>query len=156
MSYSAHVDDGDYPRRLRGFAAQMMDLRPFWPIAARFGRQWFKEQLDSEGKWGGDPWEPLSPDYAAWKAQHYPGRPMLWREGALRAAAFNPARKVTAQTLTLTVTDPKVGFHQEGTVKMPRRPIIPDEIPDHAMDQLRDAFDKWTEEVIRRWGLDRH
>lgn len=32
-------------------------------------------------------WKALSPRYAAWKAIHYPGRPILTRTGALRRAA---------------------------------------------------------------------
>ena len=151
--WSVYVDDGDLGRRLRGFAAQLVNLRPFWPIAARIGRGWIKQQLDSEGSWGGDPWEPLSPAYAAWKAVHYPGRPILWAERKLRAAALAPERVATADTLELRINDPKARWHQRGTRKMPARPIIPPRLPADALDELRDAFDQWVGDLIDRWGL---
>jgi hypothetical protein len=151
---NAYVADvGDLQRRLRGFAAQMLNLRPFWPIAFRLGRRWIKEQLDSQGGWGGDPWEPLSPGYAAYKARVKPGKPMLWFDGDLRKAAFSPQRVTSATEAELRIVERKAAWHQEGTSKMPARPIIPVPLPTEAQDELRDAFADWVGEVVDRWGL---
>lgn len=143
----------DYQRRLRGFAAQLVDLRPFWPTAARIARGWLKRQMDSEGSWGGDPWEPLSPSYAAYKAATRPGRPMLWYDGPLRRAVFAPRRIARPDSLELVIEEPKAAFHQEGTRRMPARPIIPERMPEKALEELRAAFDDHVSELIQRWGL---
>jgi hypothetical protein len=44
----------------------------------------------TEGAQSGSRWAPLSPKYAAWKQQHYPGRGILLREGALKASLAGP------------------------------------------------------------------
>ena len=38
----------------------------------------------------GPGWAPLRPRYAAWKARHYPGMPMLVRTGALQLSLTDP------------------------------------------------------------------
>lgn len=154
MPVSAYTTGGeDYQRRLRGFAAQLVDLRPFWPTAAKIGRGWIKSQMDSQGAWGDEPWAPLTPAYAAWKARKYPGKPILWATRALRAKALSPRRVMGPQFLELIIEDPKAAYHQEGTSRMPARPIIPERMPATALDELRDAFDKHVDELIHRWGL---
>lgn len=50
---------------------------------SRIVKDFFNEEkkwLDSEGEGS---WVPLSPGYAAWKKQHYPGRRMLQRTGRM-------------------------------------------------------------------------
>lgn len=42
------------------------------------------EVFSSRGSVFGEPWKPLSARYAAWKAQHYPGRGILERTGEMR------------------------------------------------------------------------
>lgn len=138
--FSAYVDT-DLPRRLRGFAAQMLDLRPFWPRAASLGGQWLREHFSSQGAWGGSPWAD-GPSYHG-----------LVETGQLRGAAGNPARAMSATTLTLTVVDRVVHWHQYGTSKMPARPVVPPRIPGDAIAQLRAEFEGYVGEVINRWGL---
>jgi hypothetical protein len=48
------------------------------------------EQFLTEGAHGGSPWQRLSRAYDAWKEEHFPGRPLLVRTGAMRAAALSP------------------------------------------------------------------
>lgn len=71
-------------RQLLRFAGRARDARPaFREMARRFapaeGRQ-----FDSQGAYGSGPWKPLSPEYAAWKERHYPGRKIMQRTGALK------------------------------------------------------------------------
>lgn len=146
----AEFDAGDLPHRLQGFAAQLLDLRPFWPVAARLGREWFREQFDSEGAWGGDPWEELAPSTVA---QRGSAHPILDDTGAMKRAASYARRVATPQTLELHVDDPKVHWHQDGTRKMPRRPVVPDRIPDSAQAELGAEFDAYVDGVLDRWGL---
>lgn len=140
-------------RNLRGFAATMLDLRPFWPLVVPLFVAWMGEQFASEGAWGGDGWEPLTADYAAAKAQRFGGRSILIASGALRAASSRPQRLATPSSLTLTIFDPKIGFHQEGTDKMPARPVIPDELPVSADFQLQLAADAYIADMARRFNL---
>jgi hypothetical protein len=65
--------------------------------------------------------------YAAEKARTHPGRTILIREGNLRRAASEPRREATPRTLTLWIDDENVaGYHQDGTDRMPARPLIPE------------------------------
>ncbi|MEO8483330.1 MAG: hypothetical protein ABI634_14045 [Acidobacteriota bacterium] len=67
--------------RLRG---SLEDLTDFWRryAAPKLYRD-IADNFDSEGGGVGG-WAPLSEDYAAWKAKHFPGRPILVRTGALK------------------------------------------------------------------------
>jgi len=51
-------------------------------------------QFDTEGAASGSPWAPLSDEYGQWKAEHYPGRKILIREGVMQAAMLNRAEAV--------------------------------------------------------------
>jgi hypothetical protein len=131
----------------------MLDLRPFWPLVVPLFVRWMREQFESEGGWGGDPWAPLTPDYAAWKAEHYPGRSILYATGDMRRAASNPERDATPISLSLTIVDPKIEFHQGGTDKMVARPVIPAELPFGADVELTEAANGYVRENLRRFGL---
>lgn len=84
-----------------------------------------QRQFSTLGTFGGTPWAPLNRRYAAWKAVHYPGRPILRREGNLYQAATHPTVTPTPQGVTIRVSDPKVGYHQDGTQHMPARQVVP-------------------------------
>lgn len=140
-------------RNLRGFAATMLDLRPFWPLVVPLFISWMAQQFDTEGDWGGEHWAPLTADYAAYKAQKYPGKSILIASGALRQAASRPTRIATPSSLTLTISDPKIGYHQDGTDKMPARPVIPAELPASAEVQLELAAEAYIAEMAVRFHL---
>lgn len=63
------------------------DFRPIWPELTTTIHRIIGRHYDAEGAFSpGGIWPPLSPRYAAWKREHYPGRPILVREGRLRAS----------------------------------------------------------------------
>lgn len=83
------------------------------------------------------PWAPLSPSYAAWKAKHYPGAPLLVRKGALRAAltdsgAPGARRDISDDSLAFGTSGiPYASAHQSGSVaghltagNLPARPVF--------------------------------
>lgn len=140
-------------RNLRGFAAVMLDLRPFWPRVVPLFIAWMAQQFDSEGSWGGEAWAPLSADYAAYKAAKYPGKGILIAEGTLRRAASTPQRIATPSSLTLTIVDETIGYHQDGTDKMPARPVVPDELPFSAEAELELAQEAYIQDMARRFRL---
>lgn len=113
-----------------------------------------RDQWSTSGAAGGEPWAPLSPAYAAWKARHRPGRGILYFDGDLRGAASRPGRDAGPQTLTLTIRDEKAGWHQEGTGRMPARRIIPDgRLPEAWLADLHRAAQDYVDEVAKREGL---
>src|SRR5438132_124465 len=67
------------------------DWTPFWRdhFAPFFYRNILTDFVN-EGGSSGAPWAQLSPAYAAWKQQHYPGRGILVRSGALKASLAGP------------------------------------------------------------------
>jgi hypothetical protein len=68
------------------------DLRPFWRDV--FAPKYFGQVQDlfatggrargGRGRFKSGAWAPLSPKYRIWKQLHYPGRPILVREGDLQ------------------------------------------------------------------------
>ena len=76
-----------------------------------------RAQFDTEGAAAhGAVWAPLSDDYGAWKAEHYPGRPLLVRDGGMKGAMLNHQTAVHVG-LTEAVYEPLsqiAGYHQTG------------------------------------------
>lgn len=139
--------------RLEGFAAQMADLRGFWPVLVPVFIRWMREQFATEGAWGGQRWARLSPAYAAAKAVRHPGKGILIAEGDLRQAASRPKRTVTPSSLTLEIVDPKIEFHQDGTDRMPARPVVPSLLPAVAVQEVNELAEIYVTEALSRWGL---
>jgi hypothetical protein len=147
-------DDRRAQEALSRLAASMLDLRSFWPLVIPIFIGWMREQFETEGDFFGDPWAPLSPRYAAWKEQHYPGKGILIAEGDLRRAASSPRRTVGPLFLELEIVDPKVRFHQEGTSKMPARPLVPEGVlPAAQQAELDSAFEVYVDERLKASGL---
>lgn len=157
---------------LSAMQAVLGDLRPFWPQARTLFGEWMNRQFDSEGAWGGDPWAPLTPNYAANKMARYPGRSTLVATRALHDAAIAPRIVESGfHTLSLAIDDAPIrasrpdyaghaqrdvavaSFHQDGTRHMPRRPLIPDEWPAEAEDELREKLEVYLVRMAARLGL---
>ena len=153
-------------QRIAALIATIMDLRPFWPRIVPLFVRWMGEQFETEGAWAAQPWARLSPMYEAWKQRHYPGRGILVVRGGrapgLRFAAQSPNTTFRPQEAIFRIQgwrsgdgdllDP--GWHQEGTDRMPARPIIPDVLPQAASDDVSQAAESYIEENVRALGLD--
>jgi hypothetical protein len=147
-------------RNLQRLLLALTDLRPFWPMIVPIFVGWMRRQFDTQGSFGGAPWAPLSPAYAAWKSLHYPGRGILYAEGDLRMAASKPRRTVTPRALTLTIDwaaekgqPVDLAWHQAGTARMPARPLLFETLPTSARLDVEQAADKYVEDLVRRLGL---
>jgi phage gpG-like protein len=121
--------------------ASMQDLTPFWREV--FAPKYFAMVQDlfatsgtsrgPGGKFVGGNWAWLSPKYRVWKAKHYPGQPILTREGRLRdsmvwnGAGVGPEGVFEAHPMFAVAgtTVPYGKFHQYGTSTMPARPFLP-------------------------------
>lgn len=72
----------------------------------------------SRGRIIGEPWAPLNPRYAAYKARRYPGRPPLIRTGLMnRSFKADSGRS----SVRITNTAPYFRYVQQGTGRMPAR-----------------------------------
>lgn len=157
MDIQINVDAGDSERMLRKAAHIMTDLRGFWPLVVPIFIGWMRRQFDTEGAYASHGWARLSPEYAAWKALTYPGKGILQATGQLRQAASRPRRTVTPQRLVLTIDDsgPRhqsvVGFHQEGTDRMPKRPLVfgDEDMPADARDELERAAVLYVDRALK-------
>lgn len=67
------------------FAEDVSDFSELFEGFGEIFRDLMTEQFSSEGKFAGG-WASLSPRYAAWKEEHYPGRPIGVLRGYLRDA----------------------------------------------------------------------
>jgi hypothetical protein len=149
---SVHVDDSDARRRIDRLALFLTDLRAFWPMLVPVATGWWRQQFESEGGFAGQPWASLSPSYAAWKSAHYPGKPILQATGAMRQAASRPERFTSPISLTLTITDPKIAYHEEGTGRMPARPLVFGDpvLPVAAQEELQAVADAYIHDLLGR------
>lgn len=145
--------DLEYDRKLQRLQLFLNDLRTFWPLLVPVFIGWMGAQFTTEGGWGGQAWASLSPQYATWKAANYPGRTILIRDGAMRRAASEPRREATPRTLTLWIDDPKAPLHQEGTGRLPARPLIPSPLPVSARRDVDIAAEEYLTTLVRTLGL---
>lgn len=78
----------------------------------------------------GSRWKALSPDYKKWKDKHYPGAPILTREGKLRASLTSAQgqgaiRQIGTHYLQYGTRVPYARYHQSGGGRLPSRPVLP-------------------------------
>lgn len=145
------IDFNGAPEQLQKLAVFMTDLRTFWPLVVPLVTGWWKRQFDTEGGFASGGWAPLSSDYADRKAVMYPGKGILQATGALKQAASRPTRVQTPSSLTLSIDDPKLEYHQEGTSRMPARPLVfGDPLPASAEAELQVAAEQYVTDLLRR------
>lgn len=116
--------DVQLDRTLERFADHAEDATPAWEAMAERFATVERRQFRTEGRASSAGWAPLSPNYAAWKARHYPGEPILQREHDLvRSLTERPfgVERIEPDAMWLG-SDVFYGkFHQHGTPRMPRR-----------------------------------
>lgn len=129
-------------RTLEQMELRGLDARPAWSAIAESFVRGEARQFASEGEWGSGGWPPLSPPYAAWKAAHYPGMPILQRTGTLaRSLTEGPAVRVLEPHDMWIGSDVAYGaYHQQGDGVPRRRPV--------------DLPESWRREAVR--VLQRH
>lgn len=118
--------DEQLNRTLVRFSEHAHDARPAWRAIRRDFIALEKAQFRSQGQAGSGGWRPLSPDYAAWKARHYPGKTILRRTDELfRSLTVGPAVNVVERQFMIIGSDVDYGaYHQAGGPNLPqRRPI---------------------------------
>ena len=114
--------------RLEGLNLRMQDFEPVFDI---YGRYIVEKHIPSQFARKGYParWAPLSPAYAAWKARHFPGKPLLVRMGKMKAGFTWEARKQSLRIINRVKAGQRGGvprwiYHQDGTDRMPARRMV--------------------------------
>jgi phage gpG-like protein len=110
------------------------------------------EQFATEGAHGeAGGWRPLSPEYAKWKAKHYPGAPILVRTGKMKDLLLDKSSSVTVtkQSMIYAPLSEYAGYHQRGTVKMPARKPVNLTMADRKA-ALNSVFTVWVNEMRRK------
>ena len=144
------VDATIAKRKLQALTLALKDWRPFWPLAMRIIRIGLRQQFESEGRFLGQPWAPLSAGYLAAKAAKYPGKSILVASGRLKRAATAPEWRGMPTALHIVIRNDVAGYHQHGTGKMPARPIIPDRVAPELGLMLTKAATDYLQAAIRR------
>lgn len=114
-------------RGIERFTEGISDFRPAFEEMRTDFMQVETEQFATEGGRSGQPWPPLSPTYAAWKAKHYPGAPILQLTRTMLAQlSAGTGMQIDMQPMSLRMTPlvPWAKWHQTGTARMPARPPV--------------------------------
>jgi hypothetical protein len=108
---------------LRGLARRASDLRPAWPAVTRRVAAGYGRSFDRQGPG----WQKLDPATTRRRIQEgFPPGPILRQTGSYREAATSAERlKVieSSHTLIIIVDHPLSLYHQDGTSRMPFRPL---------------------------------
>ncbi len=85
MQFEITIDGlDDLQTKLRKIETQLMDWTDaFAAIGQAFKAYYSSAPFAGRGSMYGQEWPALSPKYKSWKADKYPGRPILIREGTL-------------------------------------------------------------------------
>jgi phage gpG-like protein len=128
MGIKVEVDTQGVTVMFQGLDAALADLTPVWGQIRRIYIDFIKEHFASQGSYTGEPWKPLSPRYAAWKAANGAGR------GILRGLSDNLYGSLTSEGHAMQVfrTTPswmEYGtqvfygrIHQTGSISVQNRP----------------------------------
>jgi phage gpG-like protein len=106
------------------------DFRNVWPAVTDEFYAIEESQFASQGSKGASGrWAPLSKAYAAYKAQAFPGQPILRAENSLYESLTSPEGldsiyRATQFELTIGSKAPYATAHQRGSGRMPARPPI--------------------------------
>jgi hypothetical protein len=101
--------------------------REWTPVLLDDHPQFWKRQVDPTYQ---RPWQQLSPKYAKWKSQNYPGQPILRATGLMQDIAYIYTR---GNVFYVKSTD--YGQYQQfGTSKMVARPWMG--VPDISLKQI--------------------
>lgn len=97
------------------------------PVLLDDQAQFWRQQVDPTY---GRPWATLNPVYSKWKAERYPGQPILRATGLMQDSAYI----YTRGNAFLVKSTPYGAYNQFGTSKMPARPWMG--VPDISLKQI--------------------
>lgn len=121
-------NETQFDRTFTRFTEQLRDLRDLWPGVIPELRDIAREQFAGEGVGPAGNWPALSPKYAAWKAQRFPGKPILQRTGRLiESLTGNTADSIVEARpdyLDFGTRVPYGRYHHKGAGRLKRRKVF--------------------------------
>jgi len=139
------VNDKRFPRVLANLNQKIKDWRSFWiERFVPFYQNEIQQNFETEGElvYG---WPDLSPEYAAWKARHFPGRKIMERTRRLRESMAPGAagRDTVVRVRPLeAMVGTKVPYARYANRQRPILPPVP-------KDRLRELHQRWVTEKAR-------
>jgi phage gpG-like protein len=119
--------DVQLDRTLVRFGDNVRDARPAWDKIADSFATLEARQFSSHGHAASGGWAPLSPRYGAWKAQHYPGKPIMVRSGDLMESLTRRPfgiEDIDRQSMRIGSDVDHGRWHQRGGPNLPRRRVV--------------------------------
>jgi phage gpG-like protein len=146
----------------QAFVVLAQDLTDFRVPFEDLAKLIYRENAAQFAAQGRPAWEKLSDKYAAWKARHFPGLPIMQRTGALLASLTQ--RNAAGSIFRLTADELEIGtslqvdkynlglLHQKPTpgARPQRRLMVIDE---PARDKAYAIFESWFERKAREAGI---
>ena len=128
---------------LRRASRKLSDPRDLMQDAAQFAVERLEETYTAENDPYGVPWAPLAPSTLRQKA----GSAILIEKGSLNASlGYN---LLGSQAAEIGYVDYKAKWHQDGTSKMPARPIVPDDgLPSEWEPRLETLIEGYLKEAL--------
>lgn len=118
-------------QRLVLVSEALNDMRPLaGPLRSIF-LSFMRRHFSSRGSYARVPWVPLSPRYAAWKARHFPGKPIMRLRDVLYGSLTQTGHPMAVNTVTRRRIEfgtrvPYARAHQHGVPgRLPQRVVIP-------------------------------
>lgn len=143
------IDDDRARRMLKKAADRSADLRPVWgDVNANVVQPAMDQRFRSAGAHHGSKWAPLSPAGVRSRLRRGGNRGgisrPLWDTGRLRASwvkngpeSLTVMKPLSYERGTMV---PYARFHQEGTGRLPARPMVSEELAAHVMDEAMDRI----------------
>lgn len=119
--------DTQLSRTLARVTEDLSDLTPAWEEMADSLLAAEQAQFSTEGGYASGGWSPLSPRYAAWKAKHYPGQPIMVATGDLRADLTSRPfgiESIEPHQMAIGSDNEVGGYHQRGDGNNPQRRVV--------------------------------
>lgn len=114
--------DKELVAKLNKFASGQMDLSKSMGAMSLYLTGFFSgEVFASQGAVYGKKWKALSPAYAKWKAEKFPGRTILIRKTDMIRSFRSKVAPLQAEIFN---TDPKFERHQLGKGNLPQRVMM--------------------------------
>lgn len=144
------IDTDDLIEYLEDLKLRMIDLQP---VFERYGEYIVGDHIPNQFAAQGTPrgWAALSPAYARWKAVNFPGMPLLQRTGRMKRGFSFEARPrslrvINRVTAGQSTNIPRWRFHQEGTSRMPARPML--QFTNKDRDKMHEFVEAYLREAL--------
>ena len=129
LKLTADIDgELQFSRTFTRYTENLDDLRQLWPGVIPELRAIMREQFEGEGVGATGKWAGLAAGYKAWKARHYPGKPILQRSGRLLSSLTrNNGDSIVepkSDSLVFGTRVPYAIHHQRGGGPLKRRKIF--------------------------------